>query len=277
VNELVPAWSESFHRDDLGAAPRLALPRSISRRWAFGDRTGRGVRVAVIDSGVDANHPAVGHVDEAVVIDMAPDTEAGVRFTVGPHEDLSGHGTACAGIIRSLAPGVELISLRVLGVNLKGSAFAFAHALEWCLDHGVHIANLSLSTSNEDYYETFHDLVDRASFARMMLVSAMNNERKTTIPSEFAGVFSVACGPGTNREKFWCNPAAPAEWGAAGVDVEVPWSGGGTVTATGNSFAAPVIAGHLARLLGAHPGLTPWQARTVLAELAENRATHPPR
>jgi hypothetical protein len=44
------------------------------------------------------------------------------------------------------------------------------------------------------------------------------------------------------------------------------------MTATGNSFAAPVIAGHLARILGAHPGITPWQARTILAMLAENRS-----
>ena len=271
MSDLLPAWSEPFAGDGPGTAPELGLPRAVSRRWAYGDRSGRGVRVAVIDSGVEDGHPAVGRVDRAVAVELDRDAEDGVRFVEGPHEDLYGHGTACAAIIRSLAPQVELVSVRVLGANLKGSAFAFAHALDWCLRHDVHIANLSLSTANEDYYGTFHDLVDRAGFAGMMLVSAMNNERRTTIPSEFAGVFSVACAPGTDPERFWCNPQAPAEWGAAGIDVEVAWSGGGAMMATGNSFAAPVIAGHLARLLGAHPGLTPWQARTVMAELAENR------
>lgn len=271
MSDLLPAWSEAFHVDELPAAPHLSLTRPISRRWAFGDRSGRGVRVAVIDSGIDAEHPAVGTVDRAVAFELDADTEEGIRITEEPHGDLYGHGTACAGIIRSLAPEVELVSLRVLGTNLKGSAFAFAHALDWCLDNEVHIANLSLSTSNEDYLEDFHDLVDRAAFSNMMLVSAMNNERRTTIPSEFAGVFSVACGPGTDRERFWCNPHAPAEWGAAGIDVDVAWSDGSAVNATGNSFAAPVITGHLARLLGAHPGITVWQARTVLAALVENR------
>lgn len=271
MSEFVPAWSEPFVGERVGVAPHLELSRAISRRWAFGDRTGKGVRVAVIDSGVDGDHPQVGGVDGGVVIEVDADADDGVRITEGPHEDLYGHGTACAGIIRSLAPQVELISVRVLGTNLKGSAFAFSRGLEWCIDNGVHVANLSLSTANEDYYETFHDLVDSAAFARIALVSAMNNERRTTIPSEFAGVFSVACAPGTDRERFWCNPGAPAEWGAAGIDVEVPWSGGDIVTATGNSFAAPVIAGHLARLVGAHPGITPWQARTVMAQLAENR------
>jgi subtilisin len=271
VSELLPAWSEAFSGDGPGPAPHLGLPGAIAQEWAQGDRSGAGIRVAVIDSGVDASHPAVGGVADWVAVERDGEAPDGVRFVDGPHDDLYGHGTACAGIIRELAPGVELVSVRVLGPKLTTNAFVFAHALDWCLDHGIRIANLSLSTHNEDWFETFHDLVDRASFAGMLLVSAMNNERRTTIPSEFAGVFSVACMPGTDREVFRCNRAAPAEWGAPGIDVPVAWLGGETVTVTGNSFAAPVIAGHLARILGEHPGLTPWQARTVLAELAGNR------
>ena len=156
----------------------------------------------------------------------------------------------------------------MLSSELRGSALAFAHGLDWCLEHDVRIVNLSLSTSNEDYAETFWDLVDQAAYRSVLLVSAMNNERKRSIPSEFAGVFSVACAPGTDREQVRFHGGGAAEWGAAGIDVEVPWSGGTTITASGNSFAAPVIAGHLARIVGAHPGITPWQARTVLAALA---------
>jgi len=80
----------------------------------------------------------------------------------------------------------------------------------------------------------------------------------------------VACGPGTDREQIWCNPAGPAEWGAAGIDVDVAWLGESTIRTTGNSFAAPVVSGHLARILGAHPGTYAWQAKTVLAQLAVN-------
>jgi subtilisin len=270
MTDLVPAWSAPFHDGTLGAAPRLGFPAAVSRGWAFGDGSGRGVRVAVLDSGVDRDHPAVGGVDRAVVVERDPASPDGVRVTEGPHDDLYGHGTACAAIIRSLAPDVELVSVRVLGDDLKGSAFAFAHGLDWCIEQGVHIVNLSLSTRNDDYAETFWDLVDQAYYRNVLLVSALNNEPTRSIPSEYAGVFSVACAPGRDRERFWYNPNGPAEWGAAGIDVEVAWGGGGTVTATGNSFAAPVIAGHLARILGAHPGLRPWQARAILAALAEN-------
>lgn len=270
--DVLPAWSEAFAGQGPGPAPTLDLPSRLTREWAYGDRRGRGVRVAVVDSGIDATHPLVGPVAEAVIVERDPTADDGVRFVPGPHEDLYGHGTACAGIIRQLAPEVELVSVRVLGANLKGSALLFAHGLAWCLDAGVDVVNLSLSTSNEAYLNTFFDLVDQAAFERVLVVSAMNNLRKRTIPSEFAGVFSVACAPGTDRERLWCNGAGPADWGAAGIDVEVPWPGGGTVTATGNSFAAPVVAAHLCRLVATHPGITPWQARTVLAQLATNAA-----
>lgn len=270
ADEIRPAWSEPFHDvDGPGPSPSLALDGPITRAWAYGDGSGRGVRVAVVDSGVDAGHPLVGRVDEYVALDRDAD-DGDVRATSGRHDDLFGHGTACAAIIRSLAPDVELVSVRVLGSDLKGSAAVFATGLEWCLEHGIDVVNLSMSTASDRWGEPFWDLVDLAAYRRMMLVAAMNNERRRSIPSEMAGVFSVACAPGTDRERIWCNPRGPAEWGAAGIDVDVAWSGGSTIRTTGNSFAAPVVAGHLARLLGRHPGITTWQAKTVLAELAEN-------
>jgi subtilisin len=265
-----PAWSEAFHASPRPVAPWLGLAHRLTAAWAYGDRSGRGVRVAVIDSGIEHNHPLVGPVARCVAMERDAAAEDGVRIDEGPHDDLYGHGTACAGIIRSLAPEVELVSVRVLGENLKGSARVFAHGLDWCIENDIKVINISMSTSNEDWAASFWDLVDQAAFKGILIVSAMNNEPRRTIPSEFAGVFSVACAPTQDREEIWCNPNGPAEWGAAGVGVEVPWLGGGTITASGNSFAAPVVAGHLARIVGAHPGITPWQARTVLAALAAN-------
>jgi len=261
-----PAWAEAF--TDVLPAP--GLPGiGITPAWAYGDGRGTGVRVAVIDSGVDASHPWVGGLAGAVVVEPDPDGDD-ARYVEGPHDDLYGHGTACAAIIRRLAPDVELISVRVLGERLTGKAWVFAAGLEWCLDHGVRVLNLSLSTSNDDYFDTFHELVDRCAYEGVVLVSAMANERKATYPSEFAGVFSVAATDDTDMERILRNPNPPAEWGAPGIDVEVAWLDGGTMTVTGNSFAAPVVAGHVARILGAHPELTVWQVRTVLAELAAN-------
>lgn len=268
---ILPAWSEPFHREaGPGTAPSIAFPHTLSKAWAYGDGTGKGVRVAVVDSGIDGAHPMVGGVAQYVAIDRDDSTETGVCFTPGIHDDLYGHGTACAAIVREVAPQVELVSVRVLRDDLKGSAAAFSFGLEWCIEEGIDIINLSMSTASDRWSETFWDLVDQATYRGVVLVAAMNNERKRTIPSEFAGVFSVACAPGTDREGIWCNPEGPAEWGAVGIDVDVAWLNGATIRTTGNSFAAPVVAGHLARILAAHPGIRPWQAKTVLAQLAVN-------
>jgi subtilisin len=66
------------------------------------------------------------------------------------------------------------------------------------------------------------------------------------------------------------NPRPPVEFGAPGVNVEVAWQNGRTVHATGNSFACPHVAGLVTRLLGKHPGLTPFEVKTVLRSLASN-------
>ena len=270
MTDIRPAWSEAFLDGDVAPAPPLVLPGVVTTDWAYGDGRGRGVRVAVVDSGIEADHPAVGGLAGAVEVLVDRDDGDAVTVVEGAHDDLYGHGTACAGLVRAVAADVELISVRVLGAGLRGSADAFAGAVEWCIDHGVQVVNLSLSTSNVDYLPRFWALVDRAAFAGVVLVSAMSNERKRTIPSELAGVFSVAAGPGRDLEAVWCNPHGPAEWGAAGIDLEVAWKDGGWVVASGNSFSAAVVTGHLARVLAAHPGLSPWQARTVLAAVAVN-------
>jgi subtilisin family serine protease len=267
--EALPAWTETFLPGRLGPAPHLDLA-GVDRPWAFGDGSGRGVRVAIVDSGIDATHPLVGPIQGGVVVQHDPGAETGVRYEEGAHDDVYGHGTACAAIVRELAPECELYSVRVLGERLTGKAGIFAYGLDWCIEHGMDVVNLSLSTTNHEWFATFHDLCDQATYGRVLLVSALANERKPSYPSEFSSVFSVAATPTADRSQWWCNPEPPAEWGAAGLDVDVAWQDHHTIRASGNSFAAPVIAGHLARLRGAHPGITCWQARTVLAALAAN-------
>lgn len=269
--DLLPAWADAFAPDRLGPAPRLDLPADLTREWAFGSATGSGVRVAVIDSGVDSDHPAVGGVDGHVIVEYDPDAEGSVRLVEGVHGDLFGHGNACAAIIRALAPDVELYSVRVLGERLTGKARCFAAGLDWAMDHGMHVVNMSLSTTNDDWFATFHELADQALHRRIMVVCALSNEAKVSIPAEFASVFSVAAVTTDDPELLLANPSPPAEWGARGIDVPVAWIDGSTIVATGNSFAAPHVAGMLARMLGEHPGLTCWQAKTILTQLAENR------
>ena len=115
-----PAWSWQFEPETLKSVSSRVLPGAISKEWAWSGSTGAGVKVAVVDSGIDAAHPAVGEVAGGVVLEFDPDADDYVRKIEGPHEDLFGHGTACAAIIKHAAPECELYSVRVLGARLTG-------------------------------------------------------------------------------------------------------------------------------------------------------------
>jgi subtilisin len=261
-----PAWSDPFI-DRAKLSPSHESPFSFDRERAWGGATGAGVTVAVIDSGVDSAHPAVGAVARFISVDRVND-EFNVNEDAQPG-DLVGHGTACAGIIRSIAPGVELVSVRVLGPNNRASGSAFARALEWVVDQRIDVVNLSLSSRSEQLFSTFHDIVDDAYFRNCLLVSAASNTPgETSYPSLFSSVVSVASHDIADPWTFFYNPRPPVEFGAWGVNVPVAWLGGGRLVASGNSFAAPHIAGLAALVRSKHPSLTAFELKTVLAAVA---------
>ena len=271
-----PAWSWQFAPDELERVHPLPLDTPITKEWAWEGSTGAGVKVAVIDSGVDANHPAVGSVAGGAVIEYAPEEEGEIRVTEGPHDDLFGHGTACAGIIKRVAPDCELYSVRVLGERLTGKGIVFAAGLKWAVENEMQVLNMSLSTTKRDFFGALHELADQAYFHHIMLVSAINNVIAPSYPSEYSSVFSVACHYGKDPYKFDYNPHPPVEFGAPGIDVDVAWMNGSTIKATGNSFAAPHIAGLITKILGKHPNLTPFQMKTVLHAIADNSSVEAP-
>ena len=102
-----------------------------------------------------------GRVVESVAVELVDGEPNVVADDSG---DLFGHGTACGGIILGLAPEVELVSVRVLGADLKGKGAAFLAGLEWATERGVTLANLSLSSKSEPLFPFFHEVVDEAYF-----------------------------------------------------------------------------------------------------------------
>jgi subtilisin family serine protease len=240
----------------------------VTRDWAWGGSNGRGVKVAVIDSGIDATHPAVGGgVTRYVAITEGP---TGLVYDTEPHTDAYGHGTACASIIRTLAPDCELYSVKVLGPTLGGLGSIFAAGLRWAVENGAQVCNLSLGTTKRDYFGVLHELADQAYFRNVALVAAANNRSIPAFPSLFASVISVASHEDDNPYRFYCNPRPPVEFGAPGINVRVAWLNGGYLTGTGNSYAAPHITGLVAKILGKHPTLTIPELKTVLRVTADN-------
>lgn len=262
-----PAYSSPFVPGAIRPVDPVPLQEHITPEWAWGGSTGRGVKVAVVDSGIEADHPAVGGVQGYAAISEGPN---GLVYDTEPHPDDYGHGTACAGIIRSLAPECELYSVKVLGPSLSGRGNIFAAGLRWAVDNGMQLCNLSLGTTKRDFYVLLHELADEAYFRNVILVTAANNMPMPSFPSVYASVIAVASHTEKDPYLFYYNPSPPVEFGAPGIDVRVAWKDKGWVTSTGNSYAAPHISGIIARMLGKHPRLTVFQVKTILRALAAN-------
>jgi subtilisin len=265
--EELPAWSLPAD-----AVERIALPtpwpERVTREWAWGGATGEGVRVCVLDSGIEEGHPLVGEVQASWAAVRGGGDEIEI---VEDHEgDLCGHGTACAGIIRSLAPACELTSVRVLGAGYTGSGPVLLRGLEWAVEQRFDVVNMSLSTTKKQFSETLHELADRAYFRRTMLVASAHNMPVESFPWRFSSVISVGSHEEADPFTYYYNPSPPVEFFARGLEVDVPWLGGGTLRCTGNSFATPHVSGLCTLILSKHPELTPFQLKSLLYLAASN-------
>jgi subtilisin family serine protease len=243
-------------------------PHAVDRDWAWGGSRGAGVRVCIVDSGIDREHPLVGPVERAV-------TPVGDRLEADDHGDANGHGTACAGIIRAIAPECQIASARVLGPDIAGTGHDLMAGLRWAISERYDVINLSLSTTRRAFLDQLHELADWAYFQGSVIVSAAHNLPLDSWPWRFASVVSVAGHTGENPLEFHVNPSPPVEFLARGVDVEVAWPGGATLRVSGNSFAAPHMVGICSLILGKHRHMTPVQLKSVLYATASNVDARP--
>jgi subtilisin len=265
-DEELPAWSlpaGAVEQIDLAAA----WPEQVTRRWAWGSGDGAGVRVCVLDSGIELDHPLVGKVQRSLAVTRDGDAVEVADDYAG---DLCGHGTACAGIVRSLAPACELTSVRVLGAGYTGSGPILLAGLEWAIEQRFDVINMSLSTTKKQFAETLHELADAAYFRRTMLVASAHNMPVESFPWRFSSVISVGSHEEDDPLAYYYNSSPPVEFFARGLEVDVAWRGGGTLRCTGNSFATPHVSGICARILSSHRELTPFQLKSILYLTASN-------
>lgn len=229
--------------------------------------TGKGVSVAIIDSGIDATHPDLeGKVVDSVVARI---DKKKVVFDPSDDGDSAGHGTACAGIISRIAPDAELHSIKVLGAGGLGDGMAFMAGLEWAIKQKYRVINLSLGTTKPQFFAPLHDLLDRAYQAGCIVVAAANNLPQPSFPSVFSSsLISVIKSEETDPLNFGFQYGEVIELTAPGVNVRTAWPGGGYRNLTGNSFACPHIVGVVALLLERHPDLTPFHVKSALHSIA---------
>jgi hypothetical protein len=205
--------------------------------------TGKGVRIAVIDSGVHATHPHVGGVAQAVAIG---------RDGAGA-EDVLGHGTAVLAAIKEKAPDAEFIAVRVYYESLRTSMQVLAEAIRWSLAQGVDIINLSLGTTNDAHRDLMTELVLEAADRGTLLVSAAEAEGTLALPGSLDGVIGVRVDWDCARDRFrYENIASELRWYASGFPRPLP----GVPPRRnlyGVSFAVASMSGFVARACEALP------------------------
>ena len=232
---------------------------------------GAGVKIAIIDSGVEASHPALGGlslVDDIAIVHQ----DDGLVIEAGEGRDVFGHGTAVAWSVLQTAPEAQIGSFRVLDGRNLSKSHAVCRAALLAIERGYHVINCSIGAGIKEQVLMYKDWVDRAYLAGVHVVAACNNMdfRKLEWPGHFTSVITVNMLAAPQDDRLYLNQGSSlVEFAAQGVNVRVPWKGGLTIETTGSSFAAPRAAGLLARLLSARPGLRPLQAKALLQTVAE--------
>lgn len=250
--------------------PPLTEEFLTAARAAVASADGAGVRVAVIDSGIDASHPALSRL--RLADDVAVESD-GVRLVPrdGAGEDLYGHGTAVAGILARLAPAAEVGSFRVLDAGLAGRAEAVREGVRLAIERGYGILNCSFgSRGDARSVMQYKEWIDEAYLAGVHVVAACNNFDFSVRewPGHFPSVIAVNMARAGGLSLYRARGTL-VEFAAAGERVEVAWRGGGRKLVTGSSYAAAHVSALLARLLSVFPRLTPVEAKAVLHRLAE--------
>jgi subtilisin len=223
------------------------------------------VDVAILDSGIDATHPALsGRIVEAWAVDASVDAA-----TVSPlppaNNDLFGHGTAVASIIARIAPNARLHDVRVLGRSNTGAEQALIAGLRHSVNQDWTVLNLSLA-ARDNLREPLALLCERAYYRGQIVVAARRNLPigGDGLPAELSSCIGVDLGEFEAPHLFGFRMGYPIELKAVGKDVSAAAAGGGWTTMTGTSFATPAISGLCALLLGAYPSLQPYEIKSVL-------------
>ncbi len=209
--------------------------------------SGRGVRIAVIDSGVHAAHPHVQGVAGGIAI--APD-----GAMTGDYIDRLGHGTAVTAAIKEKAPEAEVYAVKIFDRVLSADAEALTLAIDWATRFGVHLVNLSLGTPRADREQLLAGAVARAMAAGVVVVAAAPNDGIRWLPGALAGVLPVGVDWTCPRDRY----GADMEGGrivfrASGYPREIPGVPPQR-NLNGVSFAVANMTGFAAQALTRHPG-----------------------
>lgn len=258
-----------FEVGRLAWGPKLVenTPWGISRINLKGvDRTGRGVKVGVLDTGIDSVHPDIGR-------NVKGGMDA-IGGTASARDD-NGHGTHVSGTIAALrngvgvvgvAPDASVYSVKVLDSRGSGKLSNLVQGMEWCVGQQIKVVNLSLSASKDN--QTFRDVVQSARKAGITMVCAAGNSGPSPntvgYPAKYIETIAVAAINDDDAVANFSSRGREIAVSAPGVDVLSTWPGRRYRKSSGTSMAAPHVTGAVALMLEADPALTPSEIKSIL-------------
>jgi len=245
---------------------------------------GQGIKVAVIDTGVDLDHP-----------DLQANIVSGKSFVSGvssPDDD-QGHGTHVAGIVAAVnnnggvigvAPKASIMPVKVLNSQGSGSIFAVADGIEWAANNGAKVINLSLAGTGNS--STLKTAVDYAYNKGILLVAAGGNcgdanylfngctsQDQTLYPGAYANVVAVASTTSSDTQSSFSNEGSYIDIAAPGSFIFSTYASGSYTTQSGTSMAAPHVAGLAALIWSQDSSLTRQQVWTQIRNTAQDLGT----
>ncbi|MEN6545276.1 MAG: S8 family peptidase [Armatimonadia bacterium] len=240
-----------IEEDAIATASADTVPWGITRVKAdllWAGNTASGVKVAVIDTGLDYRHP-----------DLAPNYKGGYDYVnrdTDPMDD-NGHGTHCSGTVAAAVegtnvvgagPGIALYGVKVLNWAGSGSYSDIIAALQWCVTNGMQVASMSFGGSRGS--TSLQNACAAAYNANVVLVAAAGNSGKANgrgntvlYPAKYSSVIAVAAIDSNNVRASWSSSGAEVEIAAPGVSIVSDRLGGGLITYSGTSMACPHVAG----------------------------------
>jgi subtilisin len=252
--------------------------QQVNAPQAWGYSQGKGIRVAVVDTGIDFKHP-----------DLQPNYVGGASFVPGtatPMDD-QGHGTHCAGTIAAavegtnvvgVAPQASLYAVKVLNQNGSGQFSWIIAGIDWCIQNEMHIVSMSLGGPSAP--AALEDMCNTAWDKGLLLVAAAGNdglrnpvppaESNVLFPAKYRNVIAVSAIDSSNVIAPFSSTGPEVDVCAPGVNVLSDRLGGGTTTSSGTSMACPHVAGVAALALGSHRFSDNEQIWNLLAFTVDN-------
>ncbi|MEV7188701.1 type VII secretion-associated serine protease mycosin [Kitasatospora sp. NPDC093102] len=277
----------------------------LNELWQDGKTTGVGVKVAVIDTGVDQINPQLaGQVPaDATGKQWVDKVQAGPNLLVNREtkepiqgksvEDPVGHGTKVAGIIAArvrkqtgfvgLAPDAQILSIRQNDSDGNGDVSTLVQAIRLAVDtSGVKVINISQDVRGAGDarfggYAELKAAVEYAEARGVVVVASTGNDGKEgdTYPGAFPTVLAVGASDRNNERAPFSQYGSFVKVAAPGVDMLSTVPGGGQCVDNGTSFAAPYVSGLAALLVGAHPNWKPAQVRAWIEQSAQRTQREP--